>query len=66
MKRKRSSGARGASPLVALGVIAFIAAAVAVSTESPIVFAAGLAITLVVTVRLARRARRLQSSRRER
>ncbi|MFI1189658.1 hypothetical protein [Streptomyces californicus] len=65
MKRKRSSGARGASPLVALGVIAFIAAAVAVSAESPIVFAAGLAITLVVTVRLAR-ARRLQSSRRER
>lgn len=65
MKRKRSSGARGASLLAALGVIAFITATVAASSGSLTAFIAGLAITLAVSAQLARE-RWLQSPRRER
>ncbi|WP_274036280.1 hypothetical protein [Streptomyces sp. MMBL 11-1] len=65
MKRKRSSGARSSSLLVVLGAIAFIAATVAVSVESPTVFVAGLVITLAVAAWLAWE-RWLQSTRRER
>ncbi|MFJ1662584.1 hypothetical protein [Streptomyces anthocyanicus] len=64
MKRKRSSGLRSPSLLVALGVVAFVAATVAASAGRLALFVAGLAITLAVTARLARE-RWLQSTRRE-